>query len=977
MALPTERTVTGTYTNPVTGEPYDGTSGEHFVIFEPVPERWTDQGGNQILVGGGKVNLDANGQFSEALVCTDASGVLPEEDRLWRLREYVDGEWNTWYFALPEGEGTPLDITDILSVDIEGITYVPVLGPEGPQGPPGTPGTDGTDGVNSDQGGLTTGIITGGDININAGDPSSIDISPFRGLIVDYLTDPENATVTLVENPTTLTVAMDAGALSRAITWWLIDGTLTVTQQATRPTPEQRRTSIVLGVTTQSGGVIDVDQSIPNIIAQPINQLYDLMDAIGAFNISGNAITPNGANLMLNQSSGTVFSRGWNHFDNATPTNNPHISTTQAQTPASFRRILRNTTTLPAPVTLVDPANYDLNGVLTAVGGSTNSSTIQRVWLFPTKDEENQLIIQYGQTVYSTLANAISSVNTASHVVNPFLPTFGILLGFLCVRRNATNLSDTTQAQFIPAAKFGVGPASSQDALANYLLRAGGTMTGPIAFSQTADDDVSEESRVADDAVARFVRLVSGAMEWGDGTNPVDTFLERIAAGVLALIATDFFVGVEGVKGYRFRQSGSALDVEGAGADIFLSVFQNGDFTGDQFQYLRLENGTQLAHASGKWIFVDGPFGAAVHTIDGFANQLGFHGAAPVDQATITGERSTGEALASLLTALGLRGDFVDTTTAGPLKANDADVVKLTGNQTVGGTKTFSLSPTVPTPTTNSEAANKSYVDTGDTTNADAITALDGEVVKLTGDQTVAGIKTFSSVPVGPASDPTTANQLTRKSYVDAGDAAVQADVDNVAADLLAETFNVFQPEDLGLVAWTSDPACCQSTIRYETANRIRSASVSIHKTTTVTDIVWYMLGYAGGLLDGSWAAIYNSAGNKVGTVANLEAPGSEPPEVHDAGGAMSGSPLDEGSIVLSPGVYTIVWRFIYTYSPADGPALLEYENSAGAPPNILSRNGVVRFGYSTASITSPPATIPTLLTDGGNRFWVSLADDS
>ena len=84
MALPTERTVTGTYTNPVTGEPYDGTTGDHFVIFEPVPERWTDQGGNQVLVGGGRVNLDVNGQFSEALVTTNADGVLPEEDRLHR-----------------------------------------------------------------------------------------------------------------------------------------------------------------------------------------------------------------------------------------------------------------------------------------------------------------------------------------------------------------------------------------------------------------------------------------------------------------------------------------------------------------------------------------------------------------------------------------------------------------------------------------------------------------------------------------------------------------------------------------------------------------------------------------------------------------------------------------------------------------------------------------------------------------------------
>lgn len=40
-------------------------------------------------------------------------------------------------------------------------------------------------------------------------------------------------------------------------------------------------------------------------------------------------------------------------------------------------------------------------------------------------------------------------------------------------------------------------------------------------------------------------------------------------------------------------------------------------------------------------------------------------------------------------------------------------------------------------------------------------------LVQLTGDQTVAGIKTFSSIPVGPASDPTTDNQLARKAYVD------------------------------------------------------------------------------------------------------------------------------------------------------------------------------------------------------------------
>jgi hypothetical protein len=41
------------------------------------------------------------------------------------------------------------------------------------------------------------------------------------------------------------------------------------------------------------------------------------------------------------------------------------------------------------------------------------------------------------------------------------------------------------------------------------------------------------------------------------------------------------------------------------------------------------------------------------------------------------------------------------------------------------------------------------------------------DVVTLTGDQTVAGVKTFSSIPVLPASNPTTDNQAVRKAYVD------------------------------------------------------------------------------------------------------------------------------------------------------------------------------------------------------------------
>jgi len=154
--------------------------------------------------------------------------------------------------------------------------------------------------------------------------------------------------------------------------------------------------------------------------------------------------------------------------------------------------------------------------------------------------------------------------------------------------------------------------------------------------------------------------------------------------------------------------------------------------------------------------------------------------------------------------------------------------VKKTGNETIAGVKTFSSFPILPddTPTEDNQAVHKKYVDdamtagapnassttkgitklsvdpedpnnpiavgsndpilekipsslpvpvsqggTGATTTLEARINLDvpsnSEVVKLTGNQTIGGVKTFTSIPVLPNLDPTNDNQATRKSYVD------------------------------------------------------------------------------------------------------------------------------------------------------------------------------------------------------------------
>ncbi|EAK0203557.1 hypothetical protein B9Q76_02630 [Campylobacter coli] len=84
--------------------------------------------------------------------------------------------------------------------------------------------------------------------------------------------------------------------------------------------------------------------------------------------------------------------------------------------------------------------------------------------------------------------------------------------------------------------------------------------------------------------------------------------------------------------------------------------------------------------------------------------------------------------------------------------------VTKTGDETIAGIKTFSVPPVSATnPTANNQVANKSYVDT-----------VGNSKVALSGNQTIAGIKTFNVAPVCSA-NPTEDTQLARKWYVDYG----------------------------------------------------------------------------------------------------------------------------------------------------------------------------------------------------------------
>jgi hypothetical protein len=398
-------------------------------------------GADDVVLGGTVEAPLVDGEFSITLCATDATGMNPTGWTYKVTTRFTNAPNWIRHVSLPKATSS-VKLADILNADPVAASYAVFADVEAI--------------------GLDTGVASGGELNANVSNPLALDISATVGYVVDYVTTPTSPLVTRVS------IAAQTVALTDTVgvlTWWMADSAGIIIQQSTRPTNTQRRTHLQLGVTALIDGAIAIDQTLPVILPQPTNQLYDLFYALGSFSIDGNTLTAAGANLQIAKAAGTVFATSFNHFAGPTLTNDPHVSFTAAQNPTALRYATRTLAAAVPTVTNVDVANYDNAGVITAVGGGANRATIQRVYLFPVNATTDQVVVQYGQTIYSDLSSAVAAVGADSFVQNPTLSD-GVLLGFIVAIRTATNLSDTTQARVIMAGKFGSGPAGSTSAVA-------------------------------------------------------------------------------------------------------------------------------------------------------------------------------------------------------------------------------------------------------------------------------------------------------------------------------------------------------------------------------------------------------------------------------------------------------------------------------------------------------------------------------
>lgn len=359
---------------------------------------------------------------------------------------------------------------------------------------------------------------------ITQGTGQTVNVAYTRGWIV-YNTN------TYATNPLVLNVYYTGGTNipltylnSADATYFLINSGATLLQQATFPTPQQRRENLFLGkvVHPNRSTILGFNNTV-DFDVSPMSAIRDIWTPIKLIN---QGVLPSfNTGLTINTSYGTLWGNGigW-----TTSQLNPDSVTIAAKTRASFFYRTQTGGTSSA-VFDIDPTKYDVGGVITSVGApGSNDATNQRIYMYPT----GVINILYGQTRYTTLAEAVSNIDSESFVIYPNADTTGILIGIISVRNDIVAdgepLTNTTYAKLTLTSKFGESFGGTGGISTTTLQQAYNNSTSPeIVISAALDgltiqngtgnaDNVTNllEGRATSSGTTSFIRadgLISGS----------------------------------------------------------------------------------------------------------------------------------------------------------------------------------------------------------------------------------------------------------------------------------------------------------------------------------------------------------------------------------------------------------------------------------------------------------------------------------
>jgi hypothetical protein len=99
----------------------------------------------------------------------------------------------------------------------------------------------------------------------------------------------------------------------------------------------------------------------------------------------------------------------------------------------------------------VKPGFYDVGGTAGTASLAANEWSIQRVFIEPVTGVH---YIYYGQSKYTSLANAVSNILTDSFAEGPATSLFTVFIGYLIMKGDTTNLADTGSNSVLSAGLF-------------------------------------------------------------------------------------------------------------------------------------------------------------------------------------------------------------------------------------------------------------------------------------------------------------------------------------------------------------------------------------------------------------------------------------------------------------------------------------------------------------------------------------------
>lgn len=324
-------------------------------------------------------------------------------------------------------------------------------------------------------------------ITLNNSTAGTINIAAMYGYIVDNETNPAIPVHTFINYTGSPASGVTVSTRNSGIaSYLLLNLSGTPVFQNTFPTSAQRKQNIWLGKIAHPMSAITTVINEPDFLTSPQSQVADLFQAINYIN-DGVYPYASGANLSFNVTSGNIHGNGINLNNSRLIPN--EIQMGPVSTGTSFVYRTQTGGTFTATTSLI-PGSYDVGGVVTTVGGGSQTSTIQWIFCVPGAG----FVIQFGQTQYTTLAAAIAAIGREQFIVFQNLIENSILIGVVALNKSTTQLNNTTTAQFFRADKFGqiigaqagISTTNLQDAYNNSLQPQITTTSGALQLKGSA-----------------------------------------------------------------------------------------------------------------------------------------------------------------------------------------------------------------------------------------------------------------------------------------------------------------------------------------------------------------------------------------------------------------------------------------------------------------------------------------------------------